>query len=155
MAAIVGISGHDLKLKCVIETSLLRVTDHCISLYFSSKLSCSSTLDEPPTLEECHHSTFRQFRIKKSQVKSVLQSLDVAKSVGMTGWVQGFWTPALSPFAVHWPPYSVWFVDIPISQLPGKSAVLLLYLRRVQELIQHVTGPSQFCQLSRVFLKSC
>ena len=42
-------------------------------------------LDEPPTLEECHHSTFCQFRIKKSQVKSVLQSLDVAKSVGDDG----------------------------------------------------------------------
>ena len=55
---------------------------HQLASCFSSKLSCSSTLDEPPTLEECHHSTFHQFRIKKSQVKSVLQSLDVAKSVG-------------------------------------------------------------------------
>ena len=52
------------------------------SLLFSYKLSCSSTLDEPPTLEECHHLTFREFQIKKSQVKSVLQSLNVTKSVG-------------------------------------------------------------------------
>ena len=58
---------------------------HQLASYFSSKLSCSSMLDEPPTLEECHHSTFCQFRIKKSQVKSVLQSLDVAKSVGDDG----------------------------------------------------------------------
>ena len=58
---------------------------HQLASYFSSKLSCSSTFNEPPTLEECHHSTFRQFRIKKSQVKSVLLSLDVAKSVGDDG----------------------------------------------------------------------
>ena len=55
---------------------------HQLASYFYSKLSCSSTLDKPLTLEECHHSTFCQFQIKKSQVKSVLQSLDVAKSVG-------------------------------------------------------------------------
>ena len=54
---------------------------HQLASYFSSKLSCSSTLDEPPTSEDCHHLTFCQFQIKKSQVKSVLQSLDVAKSV--------------------------------------------------------------------------
>ena len=58
---------------------------HQLASYFSSKLSYSSTLDEPPTLEECHHSTFCQFRIKKSQVKSVLQSLDVAISMGDDG----------------------------------------------------------------------
>ena len=55
---------------------------HRLASYFSSKLSCPSTLDEPPTLEDCHHSIFRQYRIKKSQVKCVLQSLDVANSVG-------------------------------------------------------------------------
>ena len=42
-------------------------------------------LDEPPILEECHHAIFRQFRIKKSRVKSVLLSLDVIKSVGDDG----------------------------------------------------------------------
>ena len=42
--------------------------------YFSSKLSRSSLLDTPPVLEDCHHSLFRQFRIKKSQVQSVLLS---------------------------------------------------------------------------------
>ena len=45
--------------------------------YFSSKLSCSSTLSEPPVLEDCHHSLLRQFRIKKSRVHSLLLSLDV------------------------------------------------------------------------------
>ena len=55
---------------------------HQLASYFSSKLSCSSTLDEPPTLTDCHRSIFRQFQIKKSHVKCVLQSLDVAKSVG-------------------------------------------------------------------------
>ena len=37
---------------------------------------------EPPPLEECHHAIFYQFQIKKSRVKSVLQSLDVTKSLG-------------------------------------------------------------------------
>jgi len=55
---------------------------HQLASYFSSKLSCASSLDNPPPLEDCHHSIFRQFQIKKSQVKSVLQSLDVTKSVG-------------------------------------------------------------------------
>ena len=53
-----------------------------LTFYFSSKLSCAPSLDNPPPLEDCHHSIFRQFQIKKSQVKSVLQSLDVTKSVG-------------------------------------------------------------------------
>ena len=53
--------------------------------YFSSKLSHSSLLDTPPVLEDCHHSLFRQFRIKKSQVRSVLLSLDVNKSIGDDG----------------------------------------------------------------------
>ena len=55
---------------------------HQLASYFSFKLSCASSSDNPPPLEDCHHSIFRQFRIKKSQVKSVLQSLDVTKSVG-------------------------------------------------------------------------
>ena len=33
-------------------------------------------------LEDCHHSLFRQFRIGKSRVRSVLSSLDVTKSIG-------------------------------------------------------------------------
>ena len=53
--------------------------------YFSSKLSHSSLLDTPPVLEDCHYSLFRQFRIKKSQVRSVLLSLDVNKSIGDDG----------------------------------------------------------------------
>jgi len=53
--------------------------------YFSSKLSCSSTLNEPPVLENCHHSLLRQFRIKKSRVRSLLLSLDVNKSIGDDG----------------------------------------------------------------------
>ena len=53
--------------------------------YFSSKLSCSSTLNEPPFLEDCHHSLLRQFRIKKSRVHSLLLSLDVNKSIGDDG----------------------------------------------------------------------
>ena len=53
--------------------------------YFSSKLPHSSLLDTPPVLEDCHYSLFRQFRIKKSQVRSVLLSLDVNKSIGDDG----------------------------------------------------------------------
>ena len=53
--------------------------------YFSSKLSHSSLLDTPPVLEDCHYLLFRQFRIKKSQVRSVLLSLDVNKSIGDDG----------------------------------------------------------------------
>lgn len=56
---------------------------HQLASYFSSKLSCASSLDNPPPLEDCHHSIFRQFQIKKSQVKTVLQSLDVTKSEEM------------------------------------------------------------------------
>ena len=63
---------------------------HHLASYFSYKLSCSSTLDEPPTLEEYHHLTFREFQIKKSQVKSVLQSLNVTNPWEMTGWAQEF-----------------------------------------------------------------
>ena len=52
-----------------------------LAVYFSSKLFCPSTQDEPPVLEACHRSLLGQFRIKKSQVRSVLLSFDVRKSV--------------------------------------------------------------------------
>ena len=50
---------------------------HHLASSFSSKLSCFSMLDEPPTLKECHDLIFHQFRIKKWQVKPALQSLDI------------------------------------------------------------------------------
>ena len=34
---------------------------HELAFYFSSKLSFSSPLDNPPPLKDCHHSIFRQF----------------------------------------------------------------------------------------------
>ena len=55
---------------------------HQLASYLSFTLSCSPTLDEPPTLEEWHHA---QFRIKKSRVKSVFQSFNFTKSVGDDG----------------------------------------------------------------------
>ena len=79
----------------------------------------------------------------------MLQSLDVTKSMvddGMTPRILNSCVQSLCcPLTTLFHMMTTCQHTVSLSQLLGKSAVLLLYLRRVQELIQHVTSPSQFC----------
>ena len=125
---------------------------HQLASYFSSKLSCSSTIDEPPTLADCYCSIFRQFRIKKSHVKHVLQSLDVAKSVGddnvspktLKYCAQSLCGPMTTLFRKI-----CRYADFPASWKISRVTPVS------QDLIQHVIGLLQFCLLSRVFMRNC
>ena len=54
---------------------------HQLVQYFSSKLSQPNDLVDIPTLDDCHHYLFSQFRIKSSCVKRVLLCLYINKSI--------------------------------------------------------------------------
>jgi len=54
-----------------------------------------------PTLNECHQSLLTQFRIKVLQVKHILPSLDISKSVGDDNVSPRSWSHVLLHFVDH------------------------------------------------------
>ena len=116
--------------------------------YFSSKLSCLSTQNEPPILKDCHHSLFRQFQIKKFQVGStLLLSLDVHKSVGDDDLSPRVWSIVLNFLVILWSSYFIRYTDNLSSLHPRKSAALFQFLKRIHDLILFVIALLQCYQL--------